>query len=123
MPIKNQSEALERQITQDFEFEGYYFPAGNRLRVCLWEAHKNNSVFDDALLLKSDRFLNTDTQSESTHRLGLVNAVALSVNCLSRWLLHFCPRSATLYFLCHQIMVQRPMVCIIGNRSENLVLN
>ncbi len=53
----NQSEAIQRDLLDDITFEDYLFPVGSRVRICLWEAHKNESNFPDSLSFKPERFL------------------------------------------------------------------
>lgn len=53
----NQSEAIQRDLSDDITFENYLFPAGSRVRICLWEAHKNESYFPGSLSFRPERFL------------------------------------------------------------------
>lgn len=49
-----QSEYLYRRVTQDFEFEGFRFPAGWLVRGCVWESHRTAPSVPEP-----DRFLLT----------------------------------------------------------------
>jgi cytochrome P450 len=52
-----QSERLVRTVTGDFTFEGLFFPKGANVRVCVWEAHKDASLFDEPFAFDPRRFL------------------------------------------------------------------
>ena len=52
----NQSEAIQRVVTRDLECEGYFFPAGSQIQVCLWEAHKDPKSFPCPFQFDSERF-------------------------------------------------------------------
>src|SRR6201999_3859039 len=41
----NQAELLLRDIADDIVFEGFLFPKGSKLRVCIWEGHKDPVLF------------------------------------------------------------------------------
>lgn len=51
-----QSEALHRRITDDIEHEGFMFPKGWELRVCVTESHRDPTVFPNPDRFDPDRF-------------------------------------------------------------------
>jgi cytochrome P450 len=52
-----QSEYLYRAVRQEFELDGYVFPAGWHVRICLAESHRDAAVWPDAPRFDPDRFL------------------------------------------------------------------
>ena len=52
-----QSERIVRAVKQDFVFEGFLFPCGAMVRVCVWEAHKSAATFDQPFTFNPERFL------------------------------------------------------------------
>ena len=52
-----QSEYLHRRVTGDIVFDGFLIPAGTRLRVCIWEGHKDKTAFPDPFTFDPSRFL------------------------------------------------------------------
>jgi cytochrome P450 len=54
----NQLAGLIRKTKSNIEFEGFLIPAESYVRICLWEAHKNEAVFPDPFEFKSARFIN-----------------------------------------------------------------
>jgi cytochrome P450 len=53
----DQSERLIRRVSDEFNFEGFRFPEGWRVRVCMWESHKSGENFDDPFDFRPERFL------------------------------------------------------------------
>jgi cytochrome P450 len=53
----NQSESLLRGTTRDMTFEGFFIPRATRVRVCLWEPHKDPDTFPDPFHFDPGRFL------------------------------------------------------------------
>jgi cytochrome P450 len=51
-----QSEYLYRSLTADVEFEGFHLQAGQLVRLCVWESHRDPAVFDHPADL-TDRFV------------------------------------------------------------------
>jgi cytochrome P450 len=54
---RHQVEHLYRRVLVDFEFEGYRFPKGWLLRICLADAHRDGAVFADPDDFRPERFL------------------------------------------------------------------
>ena len=52
-----QSERIVRAVKQDFVFEGFLFPRGAMVRVCVWEAHKSTAAFDQPFVFNPERFI------------------------------------------------------------------
>ncbi len=53
----DQSERLVRRALHDLEFEGRSIPAGSLVRLCMWEAHHDGSVFPDPYRFDPTRFV------------------------------------------------------------------
>lgn len=53
----HQSEYLYRRVAAPFEFEGWHFPKGWLVRICVRESHLDPKVFDEPLRFDPDRFL------------------------------------------------------------------
>lgn len=67
----NQSEAITRQLTRDTEFEGFFIPSGTTVRICLWEAHKNGSIFPRPFEFDPHRFLRQSVTLDQFAPFGL----------------------------------------------------
>jgi cytochrome P450 len=67
----NQSESLLRGTTRDITFDGYFIPRGHRIRVCLWESHKDPTIFPDPFRFDPDRFLGRTYGIEEFAPFGL----------------------------------------------------
>lgn len=67
----DQSERLLRKIKKDFVFEGYLFPKGATVRVCLWESHKSERAFDEPMRFDPERFLEGDPDYDAFSPFGL----------------------------------------------------
>jgi cytochrome P450 len=52
-----QSEFLNRRMTEDIQFRGYRFPKGWRVRVCIREGHRSPDVFERPIEFDPDRWL------------------------------------------------------------------
>jgi cytochrome P450 len=52
-----QSEYLYRTIRSAFQYEGFVFPPGWLLRICVKESHRDRGVFPEAETFAPDRFL------------------------------------------------------------------
>lgn len=52
-----QSERLVRRVERDFVFQGHLFPKGNKVRLCIWEAHKSPEAFDQPFRFDPKRFI------------------------------------------------------------------
>lgn len=74
-----QSEALMRIVTRSFTFEGVFFPARSRIRLCLWESHKDAQHFADPFKFNPDRFLE-GTGVEAYAPLGMDHHKCLGSN-------------------------------------------
>jgi cytochrome P450 len=53
----NQSEYLMRRVSEAFSFDGYAIPKNSRVRICVWEGHKNPETFPDPFSFRPERFL------------------------------------------------------------------
>lgn len=53
----HQSEYLYRRVAAPFEFEGWHFPKGWLVRICVRESHLDPKVFDEPWRFDPDRFL------------------------------------------------------------------
>ena len=52
-----QSEYLYRVVTDELEFEGYRFPRGWLVRLCIWESHRSPDAFEQPERFDPDRFV------------------------------------------------------------------
>ncbi len=52
-----QSERLVRQVKRDFVAEGFLFPKGARVRLCIWESHKCDEAHADPFTFDPGRFI------------------------------------------------------------------
>ncbi|MGK0188365.1 MAG: cytochrome P450 [Verrucomicrobiales bacterium] len=67
----DQSERLQRKVQNDFVFEGYLFPKGSTVRICLWESHKAPDAFPDPMRFDPERFLAGNPGSDEFAPFGL----------------------------------------------------
>ena len=65
-----QSEYLYRVVTRDFEFEGFRFPRGWLIRLCVWESHRTSDAFDDPETFDPDRFVETSYRTSDYSPFG-----------------------------------------------------
>ncbi len=61
---RNQVEHLYRRVLEEFEWEGYRFPKGWLVRICLAEAHRDETVFAEAGGFCPERFRETPPQNQ-----------------------------------------------------------
>lgn len=66
-----QSERLMRNVLKDIDFEGFFIPKGTLVRICMWEAHKAESVFEQPFRFDPARFLNGNSPGERFSPFGL----------------------------------------------------
>jgi cytochrome P450 len=52
-----QSEYIHRRVRETFEHDGFVFPAGWLLRLCVRESHRSEEIWSDAATFDPDRFL------------------------------------------------------------------
>jgi len=78
----SQAEYLYRRLTSDVAFEGFVFPSGWLVRICVWESHRMEAAFADAGRFDPDRFLGRDCPRASYVPFGAdrhaCNGVALT---------------------------------------------
>ena len=67
----DQSERLIREVTDDFTFEGFRFPKGWRVRICLWESHKDAENFPQPFEFEPARFLSNPPSRDAYSPFGL----------------------------------------------------
>lgn len=67
----DQSERLERRLTEDVVFEGFRIPAGTPIRLCMWESHHDPTVFSDPFAFRPERFVGTDPSNDQFAPFGL----------------------------------------------------
>jgi fatty-acid peroxygenase len=61
---RNQVEHLYRRVLEEFEWEGYRFPKGWLVRICLADAHRDERVFAEPSGFCPERFREPPPQSE-----------------------------------------------------------
>jgi cytochrome P450 len=69
----DQSERLMREVKDDIEFAGFLIPKGWRARICLWEIHKDSSVFPQPFKFDPSRFLSSRPTPDEYSPFGLDN--------------------------------------------------
>jgi cytochrome P450 len=74
----NQLEGLERRVTKSFAFEGFWFPKGSYLRICLWEGHRDPAVFPQPDQFDPGRMLNGKFAQEAFAPFGLGNRACIA---------------------------------------------
>ncbi len=63
--------AVGRRITADVAFNGFTFPKGWMLRICVREGHQNSAVFDNPNAFDPDRFLARTYSTSEYAPLGM----------------------------------------------------
>ncbi|MER9171890.1 cytochrome P450 [Mesorhizobium australicum] len=66
-----QSEFILRTAIMPIIFEGFLIPRRSRVRICIWEAHRDANKFLDPDVFKPDRFVDKKFSSASYAPLGL----------------------------------------------------
>jgi cytochrome P450 len=67
----DQSERFMRNVIEDFSFEDFFIPKNALIRICMWEAHKNNQIFPDPFQFNPNRHLTRDRLGERFSPFGL----------------------------------------------------
>lgn len=75
-----QSEFILRTATVPIVFEGFLIPRRSRVRICIWEAHRDATQFLDPDMFKPDRFVDRKYSSASYAPLGLDHHRCLGAN-------------------------------------------
>lgn len=79
----SRSEYLYRLVNTEFEFEGYVFPKGWLVRICVAEGHRDPRWFPDPDRFNPDRFLNYSPPENQYSPFGIrehaCNGVDLSM--------------------------------------------
>lgn len=76
----NQSEYLLRKVQEDFSYEGHFFPKNSRLRVCVWEGHKDPKLFAEPFKYRPDRFIEQTYTPEEFSPFGMDKHRCLGVD-------------------------------------------
>lgn len=66
-----QSEFVFRLATSDIVFEGFFIPKRSRIRIAVWEAHKDPANFDNPFRFEPRRFLNGKIPAGAYSPFGL----------------------------------------------------
>jgi cytochrome P450 len=66
-----QSERLMRDVLTDIAFDGFLIPRGALLRICMWEAHKDEDSFARPFDFDPERFLDGRSHGERFSPFGL----------------------------------------------------
>jgi len=75
-----QSEFILRTAVEPIVFEGFLIPKRSRVRICIWEAHRDATQFPDPHVFKPDRFVDHKYSSMSYAPLGLDHHRCLGAN-------------------------------------------
>jgi cytochrome P450 len=67
----NQSEVLYRQAASDISFDGFLIPKDQVVRICMWEAHKDEKSFPQPFAFSPDRFLERDFDIDQFAPFGM----------------------------------------------------
>ncbi len=67
----DQSERLERRLTDDVVFEGFRIPAGSPVRLCMWESHHDPVAFADPFSFEPGRFVQANPSNDQFAPFGL----------------------------------------------------
>lgn len=67
----NQSEVLYRQAASDISFDGFLIPKDQVVRICVWEAHKDEKSFPQPFAFSPDRFLERDFDIDQFAPFGM----------------------------------------------------
>lgn len=75
-----QSEFILRTALKPIIFDGYLIPRRSRVRICIWEGHRDPTQFPDPDVFKPDRFVDRRYSSASYAPLGLDHHRCLGAN-------------------------------------------
>ena len=67
----DQSEVLYRQAASDVRFDGFLIPKDQVVRVCVWEAHKDEKTFPQPFAFLPDRFLGREFDLDQFAPFGM----------------------------------------------------
>jgi len=67
----DQSERLMRDVRREFVFDGWLVPRGSLVRVCMWEAHKEQQSFPQPFVFDPARFLGDGLAADRFSPFGL----------------------------------------------------
>jgi len=73
-----QSELIGRTILDTFEFDGYVFPKGWLVRICIREGHRDPDIFEEPESFNPDRFLTRTYTAAEYSPLGLLTHSCLA---------------------------------------------
>jgi cytochrome P450 len=66
-----QSEFIHRIAEADIVFEGHFIPKNSRIRICVWDGHRDSTKFPDPSTFDPDRFLNAKPDIDTYSPFGL----------------------------------------------------
>jgi cytochrome P450 len=66
-----QSEFILREATSDIKFDGYFIPKRTRIRIAVWESHKDTDHFADPFRFDPQRFVGRMPPADSYAPFGL----------------------------------------------------
>ncbi len=75
-----QSEFIYRAVTKTFSYQGVLYPKRSRVRICIWEGHRDPNIFENPNEFRPDRFV-TDTFGAGAYApLGMGHHACLGAN-------------------------------------------
>jgi cytochrome P450 len=66
----DQSELLMRDVKRDIEFEGFRIFKNQKVRICMWESHKDATHFENPFEFQPGRFLSTRKSQDAFSPFG-----------------------------------------------------
>ncbi|MCX5517081.1 cytochrome P450 [Kaistia defluvii] len=72
-----QSEFIHRATTSDIVFNGFFFPKDTRVRICVWEGHRDPNKFAEPFKYDPQRFLSGKPSMDSYAPFGMDKHICL----------------------------------------------
>ena len=66
-----QSEFIHRIANDDLVFEGHFIPRNSRIRICVWDGHRDAAKFAEPSAFRPDRFMDAIPEIDTYSPFGL----------------------------------------------------